>query len=123
MAADKGSEVAQVGLGIMYANGQGVPQVYEEAIKWYRLAAAQGNVGAQNNLGVMYSQGRGVPRNSTIAMMWFVIASTSPEGGLARQNRDRLNRTINSGNRVVQELVARCRASKFRNCGGMAAPP
>ena len=27
----------------MYENGRGVPKDYDEAIKWYRLAAAQGN--------------------------------------------------------------------------------
>ena len=27
----------------MYAKGQGVPQDYAEALKWYRLAAAQGD--------------------------------------------------------------------------------
>ena len=25
----------------MYAEGKGVPQDYQEAVKWYRLAAAQ----------------------------------------------------------------------------------
>jgi TPR repeat protein len=27
----------------MYANGEGVPQDYAEAVKWYRKAAEQGN--------------------------------------------------------------------------------
>ena len=31
--------------------GQGVPQDYAEAVKWYRLAAEQGNADAQYNLG------------------------------------------------------------------------
>jgi len=52
--ADKGEAWAQFNLGVIYANGQGVPQDYVEAIKWYRLAAAQGNVNARYNLGVIY---------------------------------------------------------------------
>ena len=49
---------AQYNLGIMYYNGQGVPQDYAEAAKWFRLAAEQGDVSAQYNLGVMYDNGK-----------------------------------------------------------------
>ena len=47
--AEQGFVKAQYNLGVMYANGHGVPQDYTEAVKWYRLAAEQGNSGAQNN--------------------------------------------------------------------------
>jgi len=40
--------------------GQGVPQSYPEAVKWYRLAADHGNAHAQFNLSNMYYDGRGV---------------------------------------------------------------
>ncbi len=30
----------------MYANGQGVPQDYAEAARWYRMAAEQGDASA-----------------------------------------------------------------------------
>ena len=36
----------------MYANGEGVAQDYEEAVKWYRLAAEQGDTQAQSGLGL-----------------------------------------------------------------------
>ena len=36
--AKKGDAEAQYNLGAMYANGQGVPQDYKEALKWFRLA-------------------------------------------------------------------------------------
>ena len=48
---------AQNNLGLMYENGLGVPKDYDEAVKWYRLAAAQGDALAQNNLGWMYDNG------------------------------------------------------------------
>ena len=38
----KGNAAAEFFLGLMYDNGQGVPQDYVEAYKWYNLAAAQG---------------------------------------------------------------------------------
>ena len=59
----------------MYANGQGVPQDYAEAVKWYRLAADQGDAYAQNNLGVMYDQGQGVPQDYVLAHMWFNLSA------------------------------------------------
>ena len=44
---------AQLNLGNMYCNGDGVEQDYTEAVVWYRKAAEQGNAGAQFNLGVL----------------------------------------------------------------------
>ncbi len=40
--AEQEDAEAQVNLGVMYAVGQGVPQDYQEAMKWFRLAADQG---------------------------------------------------------------------------------
>ena len=50
--AEQGVAFAQYNLGVMYANGQGVPQNYKTAVKWYRLAAEQGDADAQIKLGV-----------------------------------------------------------------------
>ena len=58
--ATQGNADAQCNLGLMYYNGEGVPQNKAEAIRWYRLSAKQGLVQAQNNLGLMYSEGQGV---------------------------------------------------------------
>jgi TPR repeat protein len=58
----------------MYGNGQGVPQSYAEALKWFRKAANQGNAAAQFNLGLMYRMGQGVPQNYVLAHMWFNLA-------------------------------------------------
>ena len=45
-------------LGGVYYQGQGVSQDYEEAAKWYRLAADQGNDLAQLDLAVMCVEGK-----------------------------------------------------------------
>lgn len=53
-AAEQGNSNAQTKLGWIYQNGQGITQNYQEAIRWYQLAAQQGDPIAQNNLGVLY---------------------------------------------------------------------
>ena len=57
-------------------NGQGVPQDFAEALKWYQLAADQGNAGAQNNLGLMYLKGSSVPQDYVQAHVWLSLAVT-----------------------------------------------
>ena len=84
--ATQGEAWAQFNLGIMYANGRGVPENDAEAVKWYRKAAdgvsyrrlssrisrsSQGYVKAQYNLGFMYANGRGVPENDAEAVKWY----------------------------------------------------
>ena len=80
-AAQQGDTSAQFNLGVMYANGRGVPQDHREAVKWFRLAAEQGHALAQNNLGVMYEEGRGVPQDHREAVKWYRLAA---EQGHAR---------------------------------------
>ena len=72
--ANAGDAIAQERLGIMYYNGEGVPQDYVEAVRWYRLAADQGLAAAQLDLGVMYDRGRGVPQDYVEAVRWYRLA-------------------------------------------------
>jgi TPR repeat protein len=46
--AEQGDASAQFNLGLMYDNGEGVPENDIEAVKWYRLAAQQGYAKAQS---------------------------------------------------------------------------
>jgi uncharacterized protein len=39
--ADQGDAGAQYNLGLIYANGQGVPQDYAAAVNWYRKGASK----------------------------------------------------------------------------------
>jgi len=76
-------------LGFCYFHGQGVPQDYAEAFRWYRKAADQGDSGAQSFLSVRYFKGQGVPRNYAEASYWFgkLVASCfakTERGPLAR---------------------------------------
>ncbi len=69
--AESGDPKCQTLLGVLYATGQGVPQDYAEAAKWYRKAADQGDAKAQFYLGTLYTIGQGVPQNSDEAARWF----------------------------------------------------
>ncbi len=82
--AEQGDTAAQNNLGLMYSNGQGVPQDYAEAMKWYRIAAEQGDATGQSNLGFMYAKGQGVPQDYVKALKWYRLAAQ--QGADAAQN-------------------------------------
>jgi TPR repeat protein len=75
LAADQGHAGAQVSLGLMFYNGQGVAQDYAEAVRLYSLAAAQGHAGAQVNLGSMFEDGQGVAEDRAEAIRWYRLAA------------------------------------------------
>lgn len=56
--ADQGEAKAQYNLGLMYFNGDGVKQDYNEAIRYYTLSSDQGFSEAQYALAVIYFTGR-----------------------------------------------------------------
>jgi TPR repeat protein len=73
--AGQGDLTAQVTLGDLYVEGDGVPQDEAEAVRWYRLAAEQGNAEAQLALGGMYFAGRGVAEDPTEGVRWWRLAA------------------------------------------------
>ncbi len=64
-----------------------VPQDYQEATKWYRIAAEKGNPKAQVKVGFMYNEGRGVSRDRVRAHTWFNLAASqgNKTGDLMRE--------------------------------------
>lgn len=70
-AAKSGDDSAQVNIGVMYENGLGVHQDYQEAINWYLQAAQLGNVDAKLYLGAMYENGKGVSQDYKQAVKWI----------------------------------------------------
>ncbi|HTR40197.1 MAG TPA: tetratricopeptide repeat protein [Pseudomonadales bacterium] len=67
----KGDVAAQRSLGVDYERGYDVNQDYEEATKWYQLAADGGDAIAQNNLGSFYQYGLGNPTNYSKAVTLY----------------------------------------------------
>lgn len=74
-AAESGEADSQFGMGLLYANGYGVPLDDAQALKWYSLAAAQNHGQAQCNIAVMHANGWGVPMSETEAMKWYLLAA------------------------------------------------
>ena len=101
LAAAQGNATAQVMLGEMYANGQGVVQDDAEAVKWFRLAAAQGNASAQYGLGFVYANGQGVVQNYAEAVKWYRLAAAQGSA-LAQFN---LGVRYFTGQGVIQDYV------------------
>ncbi len=66
--AENGDAEAQFNLGILHDTGQGVPQSYPEAVRWYLMASDQGHATAQYNLGLLYFEGKGVARDRAMAL-------------------------------------------------------
>ena len=73
--ANAGDSIAQYEMALRYADGEGVPQNYRDAMAWFAKAAANGNANAQWKLGLGYIKAIGVPHDERKAMVWFKRAA------------------------------------------------
>ncbi len=69
--AEQGDSKAQYKLGLLYYQGNGVPQDYTEAVHWYQKAADQGESMSQYAIGYMYETGKGVKQDFAEAALWY----------------------------------------------------
>ena len=53
---------------------------YENAYRWFRLAASQNHSASQYELGIMYLYGKGLTCDETAALGWFRMALQNDEG-------------------------------------------
>ena len=109
--------MAQTNLGNSYREGEGVPQDYKEAMKWYRLAAKQGRALAQNNLGIMYEYGNGVLQDNTMAHMWYNIASANGHEKAGGYRDERAGLMTNPDISKAQSMARECMNSGYTKCG------
>jgi TPR repeat protein len=104
-AAMGGNVEAMLNLGTLYSgNGRGVPQVYPQAITWFRAAADQGSGEAQDTLGALYEAGvagTGVPKDLVQAAGWWRKAA---DQGFARAQAH-LGYLYQTGQGVPLDLV------------------
>jgi TPR repeat protein len=70
-AAEAGVPRAQLQLGRLYLDGEGVKQDPAEALKWFRQSASQDNEAAQFFLGIMMQRGIGGPRDLESSTAWL----------------------------------------------------
>ena len=73
--AELGNLEAQIYLASVYRHGNGVPQDYKTAVKWFTRAAEQGHAVAQYNLGIMHSFGLGVVPDYKASVKWYTRAA------------------------------------------------
>ena len=100
----------------MYYKGEGVPQDYETAVKWYTRAAEQGDSNAQNNLGMIFANGQGVPEDFIYAHMWFSISALNGNAN-GRKSREIIEKRMIAAQIVIaEELAQKCARNKYKDC-------
>jgi uncharacterized protein len=99
--AQKGIAGAEFGLGVMYANGDGVAPDYGIAAGWFRKAADKNYAAAEFELGRLYVNGHGVAKDYATALSWFRKAADqgSADGQFA------LGVMYQNGQGVVQDYA------------------
>jgi len=108
--ADDNNPRAQVRLGKLYLEGQGVPRNETEASRLFHRAAERGENEARLRLGDMYANGRGVPQSNFQAYVWYWAAARSGNAA-AKANQERVGATlqpmeIRQAGKVIESLVA-----------------
>ena len=115
--AEQGSASAQFNLGLMYDNGEGVPQDYKAAVKWYSLAAEQGDTSAQFQLGYMYHFGEGVIQDVVYAHMWLNIAASAGDNENRSSSRDLVAKSMTTAQIAeAQKLARECVRKEYKGC-------
>lgn len=73
--AEMGDAVAQLSLGDVYYNAEGVGRDFEKALEWYKKSACNGNVDAAKKIGDMYRNGEGMYCDYDKAFFWWTKAA------------------------------------------------
>ncbi len=68
---DKNALNACLRLGVLYSNGNGVPQNYQKAFELYSKACNGNEIGGCLGLGVLYENGFGVKKNNNLAIQFY----------------------------------------------------
>lgn len=105
--AKEGDAIAQFRLAYCYQTGEGVPQNFDECVRWYTLAAMHGHPASQHNLGVLYMTGNGVEQDYEQAYTWGVLAAENGNNALLKKLLPRLT--------DEQESAGRLRAWRIRD--------
>lgn len=80
-AAEAGDADAQLGMGLAFLEGEGVPQSASKAAQWFLRAALQGHVPSRHNLACLYYNGEGVPQSTGEAVKWWKRAAAQGHVG------------------------------------------
>src|SRR3954454_10996713 len=75
--ATAGDSTAEYKTAVRYADGEGLPQSFSNAMAWFTKAASKGNANAQWKLALGYLYGIGVPHDEAQAVIWFKRAANN----------------------------------------------
>jgi TPR repeat protein len=73
-AAEQNHPLGAYHLGLMYETGEGMPQDFAAAARWYHVSAKHHWGYAPPRLGLLYLDGAGVAQNDVEACAWLTIA-------------------------------------------------
>ena len=114
--AKEGVSNAQYNVGLMYHNGLGTKQDFEQAFKWLLKSSEQGNLNSIRLISTMYALGNGIKKDFIKSYMWAKIGADNDDqnskillGGLLKEMS---NSEINKANALVQE----CNYKEFKRC-------
>ena len=111
---EQGSPQAQVKLGRDYQDVNN----YNQAFKWYKLAAEQSYARAQLNLGLMYSHGgMGVRQDYTLAYMWLNIGAANGSSAAKRWRKKVAGNMTPKAIEKARSLAKRCIKTNYKKCG------
>jgi TPR repeat protein len=96
---------ADVRLGVLHRDGNGMPQNYVHSAQCFRRAAEQGNAEAQFNLGTFFIHGHGVSQDYVQAAQW--LRKAAEQGYALAQHQ--LGTLYNGGLGVPKDYVQAAR--------------
>ncbi|HEX2655587.1 MAG TPA: hypothetical protein VHN11_18305, partial [Xanthobacteraceae bacterium] len=79
-AAASGNASAEYEVAVRFAEGRGVRQNFEDAVRWFQRAAHHGLAPAQYRLGSLYEKGQGVKKDLQAARRLYVAAAEQGNG-------------------------------------------
>jgi hypothetical protein len=87
-SAEQGLASSQAMLGMLYAQGNGVPKDFAKAVEWFQKAANQGDPLGCVGIGMACEKGvAGIPQDKQKAIEWYKKAGDDPQ---AKQSLARL---------------------------------
>ena len=114
--AKEGVSNAQYNVGLMYHNGLGTKQDFEQAFKWLLKSSEQGNLNSIRLISTMYALGNGIKKDFIKSYMWAKIGADNDDQNskilLDGLLKEMSNSEINKANALVQE----CNNKEFKGC-------
>ncbi len=114
--AKEGVSNAQYNVGLMYHNGLGTKQDFEQAFKWLLKSSEQGNLNSIRLISTMYALGNGIKKDFIKSYMWAKIGADNDDQNskilLDGLLKEMSNSEINKANALVQE----CNNKEFKSC-------